>query len=125
MQDGLGALGDDISMSDHPVPTPDDADRRPVVAAEEVAARLLAQAGSHATGREQRHGKRITRLLADPSGSAFVPAFTDKVPRIRDDRRVAQHFRSIVNGRRCPSFLGALDQLAPASGRLRCRRYPN
>ncbi|MGH9301867.1 MAG: proline dehydrogenase family protein, partial [Acidimicrobiales bacterium] len=78
--------------------------------AEAMAARLLNEANSRRGRGERRQGQRISRLLEDPEGLAFILALTDEVLRIRDRRRAAGHLRSLVSGFGSARFLGPVDR---------------
>ncbi|MGI8493099.1 MAG: proline dehydrogenase family protein, partial [Acidimicrobiales bacterium] len=61
---------------------------------------------------ERRQAERIARLLEDPAGFAVILALTDEVLRIRQPRRAARHFRSIVRSAGTPRFMGPIDRAA-------------
>jgi RHH-type proline utilization regulon transcriptional repressor/proline dehydrogenase/delta 1-pyrroline-5-carboxylate dehydrogenase len=96
-----------------------------VIRAEALATRLLATANAVNRGRERRRGRRISRLLDDPAGLAFVLALTDEVMRIRDGRRAARQLRSLVDSLPSASFLGRLDRAALAAGAVTADALPH
>jgi RHH-type proline utilization regulon transcriptional repressor/proline dehydrogenase/delta 1-pyrroline-5-carboxylate dehydrogenase len=92
--------------------------------AEELAERLLRDASGRRGGRERAQGRRITRLLDDEEGLAFVLALTDEVLRIRDPYRAARHFQSLAGGGRAPRFLGSIDRALLRAGATAAVRLP-
>jgi len=91
---------------------------------ERLAERLLTDANRRQARRERSQGRRIARLLNDEQGLAFVLALTDEVLRIRDPRRAARHFESLVSGGRGPRFLGRLDGVLLRGGAAAATRMP-
>jgi len=91
---------------------------------ERLAERLLTDATRRRRRRERSQGRRIARLLDDEDGLAFVLALTDEVLRIRDPRRAARHFESLVDEGRSPRFLGRLDGALLRFGAAAAARFP-
>ncbi len=99
-------------------------DRYLLDASEALATALLAAGTSRRGRRERSQGRRITRLLEDPDGLAFVLALTDEVLRIRDPARAAGHFRALVRDAGSGRFLGPLDRWLLAAGAAAASAVP-
>ena len=84
-----------------------------------LAERLLA-ASTRDRGRLARHRRRkqrrLGRLVADEAGTKLSIGFADQLLRIRDDRRAARRFRSLVREHGLPRFVGPLDRAMLLAG---------
>ncbi|MEM1332636.1 MAG: bifunctional proline dehydrogenase/L-glutamate gamma-semialdehyde dehydrogenase, partial [Actinomycetota bacterium] len=106
--------------ADSAVDLPDAAPAVDLLADEAVALarRLLDRSIELETGSERRRGRRLGRLIEDPSGRELLFALTDEVLRITDPAASATRFASIV-GAADVSALGRFDSaLLRVGGRV-------
>ena len=76
-------------------------DQSLVARAEDIAARLVADAAKLEARDDRRRRARIAALVAAPEGREFLTTLTDQVLRIRDERRAAQRLTRSLRTKAC------------------------
>lgn len=92
--------------------------------AERLAAELLRRARDHDSAKERRRRRRVSRLLDDAAGKAFILELTDEIVRIRDPARAARRLDELITSHGLPRFAGPFDRLALRAAGPAARRLP-
>lgn len=108
----------------HPPARPAGNDEASILAAVELAGRLLVDGQRRATPAQRRQAERLARLTEDPAGLALTLALTDDVIRIEDPARAARRFVDVVHRTGVPSSLGLVDRLLLRAGVAVAPRLP-